>query len=88
MNLEKETYRQLKLCKYVVVEDGAGRRHPLVFSNSITHRDVVPAGMKATSAGFVVLLRGGLHLVKVGSESLGIGPGAEDQEILDGMVTI
>ena len=66
--------------KYVILASPTGRELPILFDESITHRDVVPAkvhGYRVVSAGFLV--RGKTGWTTHGeSQSVGVGSRPEE----------
>lgn len=67
--------------KYVIFTHGT-LYMPVIFPDHVSHNQVVLKDCKIYSAGFVDISQFGVTKVYGKSESLGIGPSSEDENIL------
>ncbi len=68
--------------KYIVVKTPTGPPLPILFSKGLQHKDMVPPGHTAISAGYVLILAGEICIPPIDSFSLCIGPKPEDKRLL------
>lgn len=72
----------MTLLKYLIMQDPHGALHPVVFDSCITHAEAAPRGLRALSAGFLVVYDDHLAIPDIGSESLGLSPRPGDLDLL------